>query len=73
VRGGVAWLRVRRPESVPARVRVTGGAAGLTLDRQRLGAVGGESAIETPGYAHDQPRVDVEITGGAANVEVTTA
>ena len=71
--GGASDVLFRRPAGAEARLRVTGGAASLTFDAQRLGAVGGTVRLETPGWATATDRYDFEITGGAAGLEVTTA
>lgn len=70
--GGASDIRLLRPAGAEARLRVTGGAASLTFDAQRLGAVGGVVRLETPGWATAADRYDFEITGGAAGLEVTT-
>ena len=69
--GGASDVALRRPAGAEARLRVTGGAAALTFDAQRLGAVGGTVRLETPGWATATDRYDFEITGGAAGLEVT--
>jgi DNA-binding MarR family transcriptional regulator len=69
--GGASDVRLRRPAGAEARLRVTGGAASLTFDAQRLGAVGGTVRLETPGWATAADRYDFEIGGGAAGLEVT--
>lgn len=71
--GGASDIKFQRPAGAEARLRVTGGAASLTFDAQRLGAVGGTVRLETPGWATATDRYDFEITGGAAGLEVTTA
>jgi len=69
--GGASDIALRRPAGAEARLRVTGGAASLTFDAQRLGAVGGTVRLETPGWATATDRYDFELTGGAAGLEVT--
>ena len=44
----------------------------VVLDGQRLGAVGGETALECPDYASATDRYEVVVTGGANNVSVLT-
>ncbi len=70
--GGASDVALRRPAGAEARLRVTGGAAALTFDAQRLGAVGGTVRLETPGWGAAADRYDFEITGGAAGLEVTS-
>jgi DNA-binding MarR family transcriptional regulator len=69
--GGASDIVLRRPAGSEARLRVTGGAAALQFDAQRLGAVGGTVVLETPGYASATDRYDFELTGGAAGITVT--
>jgi DNA-binding MarR family transcriptional regulator len=70
--GGASDIHFHRPAGAEARLRVTGGAASLTFDAQRLGAVGGTVRLETPGWGAAADRYDFEITGGAAGLEVTS-
>ena len=70
--GGASNVTVRRPEGVAARLHVGGGASKLALDGQRLGAIGGETRLESPGYANATDRYEIIITGGANNVAVGT-
>lgn len=71
--GGVASnVTIRRPEGVAARVRVGGGASRLSLDEQRIGAIGGETRLESPDYAATVDRYEIEVQGGANNFTVGT-
>jgi hypothetical protein len=71
VSGGVSHLTLRRPDGVPARVHIGGGASKLELDTQCLGAIGGPVRLETPGYSSASDRYDLEIGGGASKVTIT--
>ena len=68
--GGASDISLRRPPGTAARLRITGGAAALQFDTQRLGAVGGTVLLESPGWAAARDRYELEITGGAAGVTV---
>jgi DNA-binding MarR family transcriptional regulator len=70
--GGASEVTLRRPIGSEARLRLTGGAAGLTFDAQRLGAVGGTVVLETPGFGAARDRYELELTGGASGLTVTT-
>ena len=70
--GGANNLSVRRPEGVAARVHVGGGASKLALDDQRLGAVGGETILESGSYTGATDRYEITVSGGADNVSVLT-
>jgi hypothetical protein len=71
VSGGANQLSISRPEGVPARLHLTGGAAKLAFDAQRLGAVGGDTRLETAGYEGAAARWEIEVTGGAAALSVS--
>jgi hypothetical protein len=64
VAGGVHDLTVLRPAGVAARVRVGHGARRLTLDDQHLGAVGGSTRWQSPGYDQASDRYDIAVSGG---------
>ncbi len=68
--GGASNLTIRRPEGVAAHVHVGGGASKLALDDQRLGAIGGETRLESSGYAGATDRYEITITGGASNLTI---
>lgn len=70
--GGANNFRVRRPRNVAANLDLTGGAVGPTFDDQRLGAVGGQTTLESSGYAGATDRYEITITGGANNISVAT-
>jgi DNA-binding MarR family transcriptional regulator len=70
VLGGAAGLTVRRPKGVAVRVRVNGGASGLALDEQSLGAVGGETSLQSPDYEHAAHRYDIEVSGGVSGLTI---
>ena len=70
VSGGANQLALTRPEGVPARLRLSGGAAKLAFDAQRLGAVGGDTRLESAGYDAAADRWDVEVSGGASALSV---
>jgi hypothetical protein len=69
--GGASNVTILRPPHVGARLRVKRGAAHLTFDEQRLGAVGGLIRLESPpdgttnGY-------DIHVASGANRLTVAT-
>jgi DNA-binding MarR family transcriptional regulator len=71
--GGANKVRIDRPTGVAVRLRVMGGAAGIDLDRQRLGATGGPTVLESTGAASADDRYEVEITGGVVKVQIGEA
>ena len=70
--GGAANIAFHRPDGVPAGARLTGGAAKLQFDRQQLGAFGGLTRLETPGFEVAADRYDIRVTGGANTVTIDT-
>jgi hypothetical protein len=57
---------------VAARVQVGHGARRLTLDDQHLGAVGGTTSWQSPGYDQTGDRYDIAVSGGADTLTVHT-
>ncbi|HEV8696408.1 MAG TPA: MarR family transcriptional regulator [Candidatus Limnocylindrales bacterium] len=73
VLGGASRFRLDRPAGVPVRLKVSGGAGGVELDRQRLGGVAGHSELESVGAADAHDLFEVEVTGGVGKVQITDA
>jgi DNA-binding MarR family transcriptional regulator len=71
--GGGNNVRIERPGGVPARVTVDGGAAGIELDRQRLGSTAGHIVLESNMTQDATDLVAVEVTGGVAKLQVVEA
>jgi DNA-binding MarR family transcriptional regulator len=71
--GGANKILVERPRGVPVRLRVAGGAAGIELDRQRLGATAGQTVLESTGAGDAADIFEVEVTGGVAKVQIAEA
>jgi hypothetical protein len=70
VLGGASNVAIRRPEGVPARLRVEGGVTNLMFDDRHVGAAGGEFDLRSAGYGGTTDRYDITITGGANNLSV---
>jgi DNA-binding MarR family transcriptional regulator len=66
--GGASKLFLHRPKGVPARIHVNGGVGKLAFDAQRLGAVGGETRLESPDYASAEDRYEIVIAGGTSQL-----
>ena len=73
VNGGVNQFRIERPAGVPVQLRLSGGAGGIELDRQRLGAVGGNTVLESAGSSKASDRYTIDINGGASRIVVREA
>lgn len=66
--GGASKLSLHRPKGVPARLHVNGGVGKLAFDAQRLGAVGGETRLESPDYAGAVDRYEIVVAGGTSHL-----
>jgi hypothetical protein len=69
--GGTNNLRIERPAGVAAQLMLSGGAARIEFDRQKLGATGGHTTLESAGAAGATDRYVVELEGGASRITVT--
>jgi DNA-binding MarR family transcriptional regulator len=69
--GGGSQFRFERPAGVPVRLKLSGGAARIDFDDQRLGGTGGHTVLESAGAADASDRYQIEITGGASRIIVT--
>jgi len=71
VTGGVNDLTVLRPAGTAARLRIRGGASNVHFDGRRFSALGRDASwSSTDGDQPDQ--YEIEISGGARTVSVTT-
>jgi len=70
VAGGASNVNMCRPAGSPVRAHISSGASKLTFDEQRLGAVGGEAQLATPGAEQAGDRYEIEIEGGASDLTV---
>ena len=68
--GGARTIRVERPRDTAVRVKSQGGAGAFTVDGMTLGKSGGESVLETPGWAKERDRYSIEVVGGVKTIEV---
>ena len=68
--GGANRFHVERPAGVAVRLTIGGGAGGVEFDRQRLGAAGGSTVLESADAAGAADRYAVEVTGGASRIVV---
>jgi DNA-binding MarR family transcriptional regulator len=68
--GGAKTIRIERPRDVSVRVKAVGGTGGLTLDGTATGRDGAPTMLETPSWAKDRNRYDVEVVGGSKSIDV---
>jgi DNA-binding MarR family transcriptional regulator len=69
--GGANNVRVERPAGTATQLRLNGGAAGVEFDRQKLGATGGRTTLESTGAGEVANRYVIEMEGGASKITVT--
>jgi DNA-binding MarR family transcriptional regulator len=69
ITGGANELRIERPDDVPVRLRLKGGAGSVQVDEQRLGAAS-DVTLESTGASQSEARFDVEVSGGTNRVTV---
>jgi DNA-binding MarR family transcriptional regulator len=72
IAGGASEIVVRRPPGVAARVRLKGWASQLTFDERTFGSVSSDVRLQSPGYEDAARRYDVEVSGSASDVTLTT-
>ncbi len=68
VSSGAASVELRVPQDVAARIRATGGLAGITVDTSRFPRTG--DSYETPGYELAQNRVEIRTETGVGSVDI---
>ncbi|MCP3141814.1 MarR family winged helix-turn-helix transcriptional regulator [Pyxidicoccus xibeiensis] len=68
--GGASDVTFTIPAKAAARLQAKGGVSALAFNEQYLGAVGGQTSLETPGYKLAADRYDFEVMGGASNLSV---
>ena len=70
IEGGANRTVVRRPSEAPVSVEIDGGASGLSIDGERLGAIGGHVMRHAGAGA---PGVQLRVLGGAAQLGIEAA
>ena len=68
--GGASKVAILHPNGTAVGLRVAGGASRLAFDRQRYGAMGGETRLESHGAGEAAHRYEVEIEGGASELTI---
>lgn len=70
ISGGASDLALRRPIDTGVAIAVSGGIAGLRLDDQELGAIGGGARLAAGSVHGDAPRYSLELSGGASSLQI---
>jgi hypothetical protein len=68
--GGVKTLRFERPAGSALRLVVQGGAGRVEFDGKSLGARGGETTVESPGWSTARDRFGLRVIGGSKAIEI---
>jgi DNA-binding MarR family transcriptional regulator len=68
--GGSNHARFERPPGVQVQLKLHGGAGAVEFDRQKLGATGGQTTLETTGAAQTKDRFVIEVTGGSSRMSI---
>ncbi|WP_224250021.1 hypothetical protein [Hyalangium gracile] len=72
IHGGVSHVALHRPLGTAARMEIDGGAAWLTFDENRLGAVGGFTRLTSAALEDRPSRYEIRVDGGASHITVDT-
>ena len=73
ISGNARDVVVEHPSGTPIRVSVSGGVHDIRLGREQMRDVHGTVRMASPGADRAPDRFEVEISGGARSVRVTTA
>ena len=73
ISGGASKVTLHRPATAALRAVVGGGASQIVFDDQRLGALGDNNVLSTPGFDAASDRYEVRLSGGASQVTVDVA
>ncbi len=68
--GGARTVRLERPRGFPVRLKIVGSTASATIDGVKHGAKGGESTVESPGWASARDRITLEVVGGSKSIDI---
>jgi hypothetical protein len=70
--GSASELILHRPATVALRLQIAGAASQLTLDGQRLGAMGDGIRWQSSNYNEASHRYDIGIAGSVSNLTIDT-
>jgi DNA-binding MarR family transcriptional regulator len=68
--GGTNQARFERPAGVHVQLKLSGGAGGIDFDRQKLGATGGQTTLESSGASQASDRFVIDVTGGSNRITI---
>ena len=70
--GGASDVRLLRPDEVPVRLQIRGGASQLAFDDERFGAIGGRVRLQSDGFDERADRYEITVGGGASKLTIGT-
>lgn len=70
--GGASGVTIQRPEDVPARVRFAGWANSVVFDGEQVAGISNDLRLQSKGYEDATGRYDIEISGNASGVTITS-
>ena len=70
ITGGASSVTIARPSGVPVQARISGGASNLVVDGGQTSTLNGDGVRTTRGYGSASDRYQVDVSGGANNVEI---
>ena len=72
ITGGASEITVARPAGTAAQVHLKGGVSTLVFDEQTFSGMGNTARLQSSGFDPAVPRYDIEITGYANRVTITS-
>jgi DNA-binding MarR family transcriptional regulator len=72
VSGGASEVTIEHPAGVPARVRFTGWASAIKFQDEVLSGIRNDLQLQSPGYEDATGRYDIEISGNASMVTISS-
>jgi hypothetical protein len=72
ISGGASKVTLRRPAKAAVRLSIKSGASRVAFDSQYYGAIGGPVRLATPDGAESADRYEIDVRGGASNLDVDT-
>lgn len=72
ISGGASEITIRRPVGAAARVHLKGWASACVFDDQTFSNVGNDVRLQSTGYVATAPYYDIEVSGSASMVTITS-
>lgn len=72
ISGGASEVTVRRPAGVAARAHLKGWTSTMVFDGQTFGGVGNDVRLQSPGFDLTAPHYDIDVTGAASMLTISS-